>query len=127
MASSLEVPQLWNERYFSQLKVQDGVLQDERNTRMHGVYGGVQFGLDKFSLASSVGRQASVSAGITTSMPPAHRLAFGLSKRAGLAPVSNIMSMASGAQFAPPSATLSAASVTGAPRLASSIGAPLTT
>merc|ERR1719343_958708 len=102
--------------------------------QVHGVYGGVQFGLDKFSLSTSVARQASVSAGLSQ-----HRLAFGLSRRAGLAPASYIQSMASGAHFAPPSAALSAAavrparlgapsaalsaaSITGAPRLATSIG-----
>merc|ERR1712039_819051 len=86
---------------------------------MHGVYGGVQFGLDKFSLSTSVARQASV--------------------QAGLSPASYIQSMASGAHFAPPSAALStaavrparigapsaalsAAAITGAPRLATSIG-----
>merc|ERR1719335_1670213 len=130
VASPLEVPQLWNERYFSQVEVQDGVVKEDN--RLHGVYGGVNFGLDKFGLTSPA--RTSVSAGLPaaglsagiTSMPQ-HRFAFGLSKRAGLAPVSNIMAMASGAQFAPPSATLSAAPVTGAPRLASSIGAPLTT
>merc|ERR1719265_2099951 len=53
---------------------------------------------------------------------PSQRLALGLGRRAGLAPVSNIMSMASGAQFAPPSAAIGAASLTGAPRLATSIG-----
>jgi hypothetical protein len=125
---SLEVPQLWNERIHSEMH------GDTCNRRLHGVYGGVQFGLDKFSLSTSVARQASVQAGLSQ-----HRLAFGLSKRAGLAPASYIQSMASGAHFAPPSAALSAAavkparigapsaalsaaSITGAPRLATSIG-----
>jgi len=131
-ACSLEVPQLWNERFHSELKLEDGRIED--NKVMHGVYGGVQFGLDKFSLSTSVARQASVQAGLSQ-----HRLAFGLSRRAGLAPASYIQSMASGAHFAPPSAALSAAavrparlgapsaalsaaSITGAPRLATSIG-----
>jgi len=125
---SLEVPQLWNERAHTT------VHEGEKCTSMHGVYGGVQFGLDKFSLSTSVARQASVQAGLSQ-----HRLAFGLSKRAGLAPASYIQSMATGAAFAPPSAALStaavrparigapsaalsAAAITGAPRLATSIG-----
>merc|ERR1711959_231073 len=93
------------------------------NSRINGVYGGVQFGLDKFSLATSVARApgAALSAGM-----PTQRLAFGLGQRAGLAPVSNIMSMATGAQFKPPSAAIGAAALTGVPRLATSIGvAPL--
>lgn len=116
---SLEVPQLWNERIFAKVNVEGGVLKNEQDSHMHGVYGGVQFGLDKFSLATSISRApgASVVAGM-----PKHRLAFGLSQRAGLAPVSNIMSMASGAQFKPPSAAISASALTGAPRLATSIG-----
>jgi len=116
---SLEVPQLWNERISARVDVEGGVLTNEQNSRMHGVYGGVQFGLDKFNLSTSVSRApgASLSAGM-----PQHRLAFGLSRRAGLAPVSNIMSMASGAQFAPPSAAIGATSLTGAMRLATSIG-----
>jgi hypothetical protein len=109
----------------------------------HGVYGGVQFGLDKFQLATSVGRTSGIQfpgaalsatsigrgpgAGISATMPQ-HRLAFGLSRKAGIAPVSNIMSIASGAQFAPPSAALSAASLPparlGAALSAASIGAP---
>jgi len=131
-ACSLEVPQLWNERVHTELKLEGDRIEDIKVT--HGVYGGVQFGLDKFSLSTSVARQASVQAGLSQ-----HRLAFGLSRRAGLAPASYIQSMASGAHFAPPSAALSAAavrparlgapsaalsaaSITGAPRLATSIG-----
>jgi hypothetical protein len=132
-ACSLEVPQLWNERIHTELKLEDDCIEDTKV--IHGVYGGVQFGLDKFSLSTSVARQASVQAGLSQ-----HRLAFGLSRRAGLAPASYIQSMASGAHFAPPSAALSAAavrparlgapsaalsaaSITGAPRLTcSSIG-----
>lgn len=131
---SLEVPQLWNERVHSHVHVREETSDYNRDSRTHGVYGGVQFGLDKFSLSTSVARQASVQAGLSQ-----HRLAFGLSRRAGLAPASYIQSMASGAHFAPPSAALSAAavrparlgapsaalsaaSITGAPRLATSIG-----
>merc|ERR1712110_936829 len=61
----------------------------ERSGFVHGIYCGVQFGLDKFSLSTSVARQASVQAGLSQ-----HRLAFGLSRRAGLAPASYIQSMA---------------------------------
>mmetsp|Transcript_27691 Transcript_27691/g.45348 ORF Transcript_27691/g.45348 Transcript_27691/m.45348 type:complete len:639 (+) Transcript_27691:3-1919(+) len=50
---ALEIPQLWNERNFSQIKVQDGSIIDATkgvHGKKHGVYGGVSFGLDKFSL-----------------------------------------------------------------------------
>jgi hypothetical protein len=57
---SLEVPQLCNE---SEVQIKNN--ECERSTGMHGVYGGVQFGLDKFSLSTSVARQASVQAGLS--------------------------------------------------------------
>jgi hypothetical protein len=121
---SLEVPQLWNERVHSQVHIKEGSIQRDHSMMTHGVYGGVQFGLDKFNLATSVGR---AGAGISASMPQ-QRLAFGLSRKSGVAPVSNIMSLASGAQFAPPSAALSAATLPparlGAALSAASIGAP---
>jgi len=56
---SLEVPQLWNERFHSQVHVQDGAIvrdRDEKNSGVHGVYGGVMFGLDRFNLAVNVAR-----------------------------------------------------------------------
>lgn len=145
---SLEVPQLWNERMHSQVNIKDGSIERDYTMHAHGVYGGVQFGLDKFNLATSIGRTgmpaaslgasiqagprlaASISAGqagLSAGMPQ-HRLAFGLSRKAGVAPVSNIMSLASGAQFAPPSAALSASALPparlGAALSAASIGAP---
>merc|ERR1719454_1493422 len=121
---SLEVPQLWNERVHSQIHIKDGSIQRDHSMMTHGVYGGVQFGLDKFHLATSVGRAgASIQAGM-----PQQRLAFGLGRKPGVASVSNIMSLASGAQFAPPSAALSATTLPparlGAALSAASIGAP---
>lgn len=52
----LEIPQLWNQRSSSQLTVRDGkVLGAEGGMAMgvRGVYGGVQFGLDKFDLGAT--------------------------------------------------------------------------
>lgn len=49
-ACSLEVPQLWNERIYSQVCLINGSLRDEQTVQSHGVYGGVQFGLEKFAL-----------------------------------------------------------------------------
>ncbi|CAK0836465.1 unnamed protein product, partial [Prorocentrum cordatum] len=54
-----KVPQLWNERYHAKVQVQDGTIDEEAlNPRMHGVYGGVQFGLEKFTVGA---RAASAS------------------------------------------------------------------
>lgn len=50
---SLEIPQLWNERLESKIQLQNGQLVDaERGvaSNVRSVYGGVQFGLDRFSL-----------------------------------------------------------------------------
>merc|ERR1719424_2535263 len=44
---SLEVPQLWNERVFAKVDVEEGKLLSlgsNTSTRVHGVYGGVKFG-----------------------------------------------------------------------------------
>ncbi|CAK0800481.1 unnamed protein product [Prorocentrum cordatum] len=54
-----KVPQLWNERYHARVQVRDGTIdEDDLNPRMHGVYGGVQFGLEKFTVGA---RAASAS------------------------------------------------------------------
>mmetsp|Transcript_67016 Transcript_67016/g.119210 ORF Transcript_67016/g.119210 Transcript_67016/m.119210 type:complete len:984 (+) Transcript_67016:72-3023(+) len=55
---SMEVPQLWNHRVYSQVHVKDGEIVNadkggKIDARAHGVYGGVQFGLDKFSLSAA--------------------------------------------------------------------------
>jgi len=45
------IPQLWNERCHSQIWIEDGnIIGAEKGfgSRMHGVYGGVQFGLERF-------------------------------------------------------------------------------
>jgi len=55
----LEIPQLWNERGFKDIQVNDGMLIDghgERDAR--GIYGGVQFGIDRFRMGPSAGIQA---------------------------------------------------------------------
>mmetsp|Transcript_58542 Transcript_58542/g.110398 ORF Transcript_58542/g.110398 Transcript_58542/m.110398 type:complete len:1012 (-) Transcript_58542:151-3186(-) len=64
---SMEVPQLWNKRITSAIHVQDGAIEKKDMVDaplMHGVYGGVSFGLDKFSLAGKA-RSAAV-----TGQPP---------------------------------------------------------
>lgn len=48
--SRAEIPQLWNERFSSQIDVEDGrILDGQEGIRKgkHGVYGGVQFGLEE--------------------------------------------------------------------------------
>uniref|UniRef100_A0A7S1LMS8 Uncharacterized protein n=1 Tax=Alexandrium catenella TaxID=2925 RepID=A0A7S1LMS8_ALECA len=53
-ACCLEIPQLWNERYHSQIRVQDGKIMDAGKAgykSVNGVYGGVEFGIDKFDLS----------------------------------------------------------------------------
>jgi len=63
-ACCMEVPQLWNERFDSQVHVEGGKIREaEKGVRPHtrGVYGGVQFGIDSFSVG---GRAAGVSAGL---------------------------------------------------------------
>mmetsp|Transcript_86086 Transcript_86086/g.152043 ORF Transcript_86086/g.152043 Transcript_86086/m.152043 type:complete len:1127 (-) Transcript_86086:71-3451(-) len=53
---SLEIPQLWNERLYSKIRAQDGevVKEDDNHDGWHGIYGGVQFGLQKFDLGTVV-------------------------------------------------------------------------
>lgn len=72
---SLQVPQLWNERIHSQVCIQDGSIKQGNSLEVtNGVYGGVHFGLEKFSLA---GRQpVSGALSMTTGIPP--RLGGGL-------------------------------------------------
>jgi hypothetical protein len=49
----LEIPQLWNERCYADVRVKDGQLMDTaQSLGKHGIYGGVQFGLEKFTLAA---------------------------------------------------------------------------
>mmetsp|Transcript_108544 Transcript_108544/g.339540 ORF Transcript_108544/g.339540 Transcript_108544/m.339540 type:complete len:579 (+) Transcript_108544:1-1737(+) len=89
-AVCLEVPQLWNERTNSQIRVQDGQLLDADaggfGTSLHRLYGGVQFGLDKFQLTGGARQPARMmSAGLAARqfVQPARHLSSTLS--AGLA------------------------------------------
>lgn len=58
----LEIPQLWNRRSEFKVQVRDGEVVNAAkgiNGHIHGVYGGVDFGLDRFSLRSlAPGRRA---------------------------------------------------------------------
>jgi len=54
---SLEVPQLWNERFLSNIALQDDQIVASPSDRTVGVYGGVEFGLDKFALGAALPQQ----------------------------------------------------------------------
>lgn len=81
VASPLEVPQLWNERTFSKIQLKDGEIvgsamrSGSMSGRVHGVYGGVEFGTGKFPALALIkpkrappvlaaGRQASLLAAL---------------------------------------------------------------
>jgi len=54
--SRAEIPQLWNERCSSQVEVEDGRILDAKDgirKGKHGVYGGVQFGLEEAVVAGA--------------------------------------------------------------------------
>eukprot|EP00415_Alexandrium_ostenfeldii_P002132 UN2132 len=45
-----KIPQLWNERQYSQVHVRDGAIiapEEGIGTKTHGVYGGIEFGLEE--------------------------------------------------------------------------------
>eukprot|EP00416_Gambierdiscus_australes_P015979 CAMPEP_0171060456 /NCGR_PEP_ID=MMETSP0766_2-20121228/3852_1 /TAXON_ID=439317 /ORGANISM="Gambierdiscus australes, Strain CAWD 149" /LENGTH=651 /DNA_ID=CAMNT_0011516045 /DNA_START=79 /DNA_END=2034 /DNA_ORIENTATION=- len=51
----MQVPQLWNERSYSQIHVKDGeIATTEKGIQscVHGVYGGVDFGVDRMQLGT---------------------------------------------------------------------------
>merc|ERR1740127_110021 len=78
-ACALEVPQLWNERVQSQLHVQDGMIVEAEkgmSPKMNGVYGGVQFGLDRFTVGA---RPATLSATVVGARGVAPRVSAALS------------------------------------------------
>merc|ERR1719195_346553 len=62
-ACVMEIPQLWNERTSTKILVKDGAIV-EAGEKTHGVYGGVQFGLDRFTL----GRQRAMPAASLSGM-----------------------------------------------------------
>lgn len=70
----LEVPQLWNDRCFSKITLKDGAVQTEKAPKMHGLYGGVDFGIDRFRLAAPSRVATSVVAGRAVLGRPASTL-----------------------------------------------------
>jgi len=87
-ACCLEIPQLWNDRCRAQIRVQDGkpINADAGfNASRQSLYGGVQFGLDKFALSGARQPARMMSAGLAARqfVQPARHLSATLS--AGLA------------------------------------------
>lgn len=73
----MEVPQLWNDRCFSEIRMENGeVVTSEklRDAKVHGVYGGVDFGIDRFRLAAPSRVATSVVAGRAALGRPASTL-----------------------------------------------------
>ncbi|CAE7040244.1 unnamed protein product [Symbiodinium natans] len=66
-----EIPQLWNMRGNSRIQLQGGKIRDMQTglqSNLHAIYGGVEFGLDRFQLAQ---RTALPGAALPSSMPGA--------------------------------------------------------
>mmetsp|Transcript_121925 Transcript_121925/g.224704 ORF Transcript_121925/g.224704 Transcript_121925/m.224704 type:complete len:559 (-) Transcript_121925:128-1804(-) len=54
----MEVPQLWNQQVYSQIHVKDGAIVDGDKgigSSMRGIYGGIRFGLDRFTFGTMPG------------------------------------------------------------------------
>mmetsp|Transcript_107454 Transcript_107454/g.269540 ORF Transcript_107454/g.269540 Transcript_107454/m.269540 type:complete len:876 (+) Transcript_107454:103-2730(+) len=78
----LEVPQLWHDRCFSKIIIKDGAIEPGKAPRMHGLYGGVDFGIDRFRLSAPSRVATSVVAGRAVLGRPASSLMS--TSRAGL-------------------------------------------
>mmetsp|Transcript_33795 Transcript_33795/g.63069 ORF Transcript_33795/g.63069 Transcript_33795/m.63069 type:complete len:649 (-) Transcript_33795:59-2005(-) len=100
----MEVPQLWNDRHYSQIQVKDGaIVGGEKGIghHMRGVYGGVQFGLDKVDVAkttpSAVAKPVVKLTGATTRIAPRP----GMLKTALTVPVKSMAKSTAGIVMAP--------------------------
>lgn len=73
-ACCLEVPQLWHDRCHSTVEVLDGTIVDTRRkketSRRNSVYGGVDFGIDRFHLDAPSRTAASVIGGRISILTP---------------------------------------------------------
>jgi len=70
----LEVPQLWNDRTYSKIHLKDGAIEKGKEPCMHGLYGGVDFGIDRFRLSAPSRVATSVVAGRAVLGRPASTL-----------------------------------------------------
>merc|ERR1719221_1306531 len=98
-SASLLVPQLWNERHCGKIRVQEGRIVEEdgaTETKAHGVYGGVNFGLDRFKVAAPGRVSRSMLSGVATrptAARPAASLVSGVATRAPMArPAASLIS-----------------------------------
>mmetsp|Transcript_45781 Transcript_45781/g.116319 ORF Transcript_45781/g.116319 Transcript_45781/m.116319 type:complete len:649 (-) Transcript_45781:203-2149(-) len=78
-AYCMEVPQLWNDRCYSTIEVKDGVIfsagkGDDVVQRRQSMYGGVDFGIDRFRLSAPSRVATSVVAGRAALGRPASSL-----------------------------------------------------
>lgn len=110
VACSLEVPQLWNERIHAEVNIEDCSIVRPINSNGHGVYGGVQFGLDKFNLSAAAARhtgalQLQARPGLLSTRPGA-----GLVAQTNLGQMSTVASAFRGAGMQTRLASLSLAS-----------------
>jgi len=68
----MEIPQLWNDRCHSQVCVKDGKIVEAQagvGSKKHCIYGGVEFGLDRFSISRpSLASGAMLSRGASAAM-----------------------------------------------------------
>jgi len=90
---SLEVPQLWNERAYGTLRLRVGTIVQEDGgsaTKAYGLYGGVQFGLDRFKVSTAARAPRTMLSGLTIrpgQAPPLTQFTpSGLTIRPGQAP-----------------------------------------
>jgi len=114
----LEVPQLWNDHCFSKITLENGEIvttEKANEAKVHSVYGGVDFGIDRFRLAAPSRIATSVVAGRAALGRPASTLMA--TSQAGL-------SMGPARQFTRLAAPLSArATLTAPSRLAAPLSA----
>jgi len=115
----LEVPQLWNDRTFLKVQVQDGVIAGDRAMKVHGLYGGVDFGIDRFRLSQPSRVATSVVAGRAVLGRPASSLMATTRTGTTMAPARTFARLS-----APLSATMSMAASRaglGVPRVAAGL------
>lgn len=107
---SLEVPQLWNKTQSSQITMHDDKINGKG--RQHGVFGGVNFGLDKFNLSRGIAR---ASPAASLSMSTAGRGFAG--RRVGLMAAKPLMASAMDISKPPQAATLEGLSMSTAQQI----------
>jgi len=90
-SACLEIPQTWNEHCFTELQVSDGQIVNgdgAKGTPMYGIYGGVEFGLDRLGRVPSVRVSAARAPALSARMISARSAAteFPITAAAGVRP-----------------------------------------